>query len=263
MAKLANDLIGAENLDKDKDSMSDTDRVFQHLKSIEASYVALFHCKGICSEQKLAVKPNEINSNSDGNNGVSTSDVLIVESVSAAGKATATKVKETGKGEKNEEVMTHAASTRKVIEANEDQDVLVALVWTTPAGKRCFQAFPEQVSVDETHGSNDEEWGLLTFTVQDMNGKQETVIRCWSPNNRAWLFRWLFQTSVPSLVGMAACRRTRLVICDGDPQECSQLDDALQVVFTRARRRRCGWHIVDRGWNNHFGKSLCGKNHPR
>jgi hypothetical protein len=230
MAKLANDLVGAERLEAMKDLMSDTDQVFQHLKSISASYVALFHRKGPCDEMKPAAK-----SSNGATDCKDHGEELVIERVSEAGETIISKVNCTGTGEKNEQVMKHAASTRSIVDADDGQDVLVALVWTTPAGKRCFQAFPEQVSVDETHGTNDEEWGLLTFTIQDMSGKQETVIRCWSPNNRAWLFRWLFQTSVPSLVGAAACCRTRLIICDGDPQECSQLDDAIQVVFIRAK----------------------------
>jgi hypothetical protein len=240
-----------------KDLMSDTDQVFQHLKSISASYVALFHCKGPCDEMKPAAK-----SSNGATDCKDHGEELVIERVSEAGETIISKVNCTGTGEKNKQVMKHAASTRSIIDADDGQDILVALVWTTPAGKRCFQAFPEQVSVDEMHSTNDKEWGLLTFTIQDMSGKQETVIRCWSPNNRAWLFCWLFQTSMPSLVGAAACRRTCLIICDGDPQECSQLDDAIQVVFIRAKRHRCGWHIVDRGWNNHFRKNLGGRYHP-
>ena len=62
------------------------------------------------------------------------------------------------------------------------------------------------------------------LSIQDMNGKQEVVVRCWAPNNRAWLFRWLFQTAIPSLIGREACGRVRLVITDGDSQECEQMD---------------------------------------
>jgi hypothetical protein len=92
-------------------------------------------------------------------------------------------------------------------------------VWTTPQGKQYFQAFPEQLSVDRTHHTTQEEWEQITFSVQDMNGGQETVARCWAPNNQHWLFQGLFQTAFPTLVSIASCTRMRLVICDGDPQE--------------------------------------------
>jgi len=62
-------------------------------------------------------------------------------------------------------------------------------------------------------------------------------------------------------MGAEACARTRLIICDGDPQECAQLDAAIKSVFSGAMRRRCGWHIVDRGMNRHINKNLGGANH--
>lgn len=249
MAKLANDLIGTENLEQNQHHMSDTDRVFDYLTRNGGSYVALYHQQGDCDPERPATKKKK------------SSGTLVVESVSSSGESTSDVVSDTGIHEKNEDVMKYAIETRNVVGADDDQSVLVALVWTTPQGKQFFQAFPEQVSVDGTHDATNEEWELLTFSIQDMNGGQETVIRCWAPNNRNWLYRWLFHEAVPLLVGKSACKRSHLIICDGDPQECSQLDTAIVSVFPNAKRRRCGWHVVDRGWNSHFGKNLGGKNH--
>jgi hypothetical protein len=145
--------------------------------------------------------------------------------------------------------------------ANDNQTVLVALVWTTPQGKRYFQAFPEQASVDGTHKTTKEEWELITLSIQDMNGGQETVIWCWAPNNRSWLYRWLFQAAIPTLVTKKTCSELHLIICNGDPQECSQLDSAIHLVFVNAKCCRCGWHIVEKGLTNHVGRCLGGKNH--
>jgi len=81
-------------------------------------------------------------------------------------------------------VMDYALEARDTVGAEENQSVIVALVWTLPEGRRMFQAFPEQLSVDGTHDTTDEEWDLLTLSLQDMNGQQETVLQCWAPNNR-------------------------------------------------------------------------------
>jgi len=89
---------------------------------------------------------------------------------------------------------------------------------------------------------------LITFAVNDMAGKPKLVLKCWVPNNCAWLFKWLLTVAVPALVGRTTCEAVRLVLTDGDSQECSQLDSALVDIFTNAVRRCCGWHIVDRGW---------------
>ena len=134
-----------------------------------------------------------------------------------------------------------------------------------------FKAFPEQGSIDGTHKTTRGAWELITYSVQDMSGKQEVVIRCWAPNNRAWLFKWLFQTAFPALVGEETLEHVKLIITDGDSQETSQLDNAIAAIFINAKWRRCGWHIVDCGWKKHLAiqrpkahhdwkaiKTLCG-----
>ena len=45
----------------------------------------------------------------------------------------------------------------------------------------------------------------------------------------------------------------QLVISDGDSQECAQIDAAIDMIFKQAKTRRCGWHIVDRGWIRKVG----------
>lgn len=55
------------------------------------------------------------------------------------------------------------------------------------------------------------------------------------------------------MMGREACGWVRLVITDGDSQECEQMDAAIKMVFKGAKRRRCGWHIVDRGWIQKVG----------
>jgi hypothetical protein len=221
----------------------------------------LYHRKGDCDAEIGGKKKKRKadNATAVSNDVYSMNDVVIVENVTENGETTSTRM-EGGNSDKDLDVMKYAADMRKQVGANYDQDVLVALVWTTQEGKQYFQAFPEQVSIDGTHKTNNEEWELITFSVQDMNGKQEIAIRCWAPNNRAWLFRWLFQTAIPSLVGLNACQEVQLVLTDGDSQECVQLEAAIGLIFTSAKRRRCGWHIVDRGVVRHLG-CLGGRGH--
>jgi len=260
MAKLAKDLTGADYLEKHKNTMSDTDRVFAYLESQGASYVALYHRKGDCDPQ------SELRRNKGGKKSTNESvknDVLVIETREMDGATTRTEIDETGTNEKNEDVMKYASETREVVGAIDNQDVLVALAWITPKGKQLFQAFPEQLSIDGTHDVSEEEWEMVTISNQDWSGGQDVTVRVWAPNNRNWFFRWLLQTAVPKLVGKEACTRVMEVTADGDPQECSQLDAAIKVVFINAVRRRCGWHIVDRGWNRQLGKYIGGKHNSK
>jgi hypothetical protein len=45
------------------------------------------------------------------------------------------------------------------------------------------------------------------------------------------------------------------LITDGDSQETSQLDNAIDAYFPQAIRVRCIWRVVDRGMNANFLKS--------
>jgi SWIM zinc finger len=78
------------------------------------------------------------------------------------------------------------------------------------------------------------------------------VLRAFLPNNQAWVFKWLFQTVFPTLLGMSALAQTVEFITDGDSQETSQLDNAIEKFFPQAIRVRCIWHAVDRGMTIRF-----------
>jgi hypothetical protein len=77
-----------------------------------------------------------------------------------------------------------------------------------------------------------------------------TVLRAFLPNERAWVFRWIFQTVLPRLLGRTYMLRVnKVIITDGDANETAQLDNAIEKHFPSVCRvRGCGWYIVDRGW---------------
>jgi hypothetical protein len=75
-----------------------------------------------------------------------------------------------------------------------------------------------------------------------------TTVRAFLPIDWARVFRWLFQTVMPTLLGKDYIERVRVIVTDGDSQETSQLDIAIALHFHNVCRGRCGWHVVDRGW---------------
>jgi hypothetical protein len=257
MEKLASSLIGAEDMEKFKDCESDTDRVFAYLESMDCSYVALFHQKGDANVERKRKGASQAQHDADGlASSCAGADILLSESLGTNGTLQSSVVGETGANEMNENVMKYAQDTRVSVGAKDDQELLLAAAWVTPESRQKFQAFPEQVSMDGTHKTTAQDWELVTITVQDMNGGQDVVLYCWAPNNREWFFRWLLQTAVPTLVGRRTCERVRLILCDGDSQECAQVDASIVAVFVNAIRRRCGWHLIEKAWEREFGKQI-------
>jgi MULE transposase domain len=150
-------------------------------------------------------------------------------------------------GALGKDMMKYARESRVSVNADDNQDVLLAIVWVLPKGKQLFRAYSEVMFIDGTHKTNKENRPLITMGVKDCYGKMQIILRAFVPNERAWLFRWLFQVATPSLLATSSCELVRLQITDGDSQEMSQLDQALKTVFKNSKRRRC-WHIIEKGW---------------
>ena len=94
---------------------------------------------------------------------------------------------------------------------------------------------------------------LLTVGVRDRKFNMNIVLRAFIPNERSWLFCWIFQCGIPTLMGTEACKKVKLIVTDGDSQEYTQLDAALKAnIYGEAKRRRCGWHIIEKGSNSHI-----------
>jgi hypothetical protein len=154
----------------------------------------------------------------------------------------------------------YANDCRIATESDDDQDIVLSLIWTMSQGQRIFQAYPEIVFVDGTHKTNNEKFTLFTVGVRDENFKMYIVLRAFCPNERGWMFEWLFKEAIPAILGGDACKQVRTIITDGDSQETTELDSAIAAgIYGSAIRRRCGWHIVHQGCKNIlFRRFVCG-----
>jgi hypothetical protein len=257
-SKLANSLEDSNEIDKIGETCSDLDMLIDILKKKGAGFCALYHRSKAGSASELP-KPSEPTVHI----GNSSEDMLFTETGggSCSEVSVCEMVSETTGG-LGHDIMKYARDSRVAVNASDEQDVLLAIVWVLPNSKQLFRAYPEVVFIDGTHKTNYENRPLVTMGVKDSKGKMQIVLRAFVPNERAWLFRWLFQVATPSLLGASSCDLVRLQITDGDSQETSQLDDALKTVFKISKRRRCGWHIIDRGWErivSSIGRSKAAK----
>jgi hypothetical protein len=100
-----------------------------------------------------------------------------------------------------------------------------------PDGRHLFQAFPEVVCIDGTNETNKKSRPLCTLSVlKDSSGNVMVVVRCFAPNERFLLFHWLFQETLPVLLGSQTLQLVKLIMIDGDSQEMTQVDSAIATV---------------------------------
>ena len=154
-------------------------------------------------------------------------------------------------GEAND-MAKYAEGIRCARRVDDCQDLLLAYAWVLPEERRQFELYPFVVHIDGTNSTNKESRPLVTVTGRDGLGNQFTVLRSFIPNNQAWVFKWLFQTVFPTLLGKDVLTNIVVFVTDGDSQETSQLDNAIDVFFPQAKRIRCIWHLVDRGMATGF-----------
>ena len=128
----------------------------------------------------------------------------------------------------------------------------MAVAWVIPCERKLFEMFPEVVKVDCTNDTNNENRPLLTVTAKDSNGKCFTLLRSFLPNQQNWVFRWIFSIVLPQFFGHDVLHKIKVIISDGDANEMSQIDSAISIYMPHVHRVRCGWHIIDRGWEKHI-----------
>jgi MULE transposase domain len=241
-AKLASSLADATDVEGASTLSSDLDILIDILKKKGASFCALYHRSKEASASELP-KPKKTKVNAI----VLSEEMLFTETGSAVSAETLCEMV-WEPGALGDDMMKYARESRVSVNADDNQDVLLGIVWVLPTGKQLFRAYSEVMFIDGTHKTNKENRPLITMGIKDCYGKMQIILRAFVPNERAWLFRWLFQVATPSLLGTSSCELVRLQITDGDSQETSQLDQALKTVFKNSKRRRCGWHIIEKGW---------------
>jgi hypothetical protein len=109
----------------------------------------------------------------------------------------------------------YAKGIRSARRVDDSQDLLLAFAWVLPEEHRQFSLYPFVAHIDGTNSTNKESRPLVTVTGRDVLGNQFTALRAFLPNNQAWVFKWLFRTVFPTLLGMDALVHTVVFITDG------------------------------------------------
>ena len=137
------------------------------------------------------------------------------------------------------------------------QLLMMGVAWVIPSERILFGLYPEVITVDTTNKTNNEQRPLLTISAKSSTGKMFTVLRAFLPNEQNWVFRWVFSVVLPRMFGHSVLSRIQTIISDGDSQEFGQIDNAIRKYLPHLFRTRCGWHIIEKGWQRKMIDSKC------
>ena len=105
--------------------------------------------------------------------------------------------------------------------------------------------FSDVLYIDCTADTNIKSHPFLSVTGHYSNGHMfSIIIHAFLPNERAWVFRWIFQTVMPALLGKDYIGRVNVTITDGDACDTSQLDIDIAKHFPNVCCVQCGRHTA-------------------
>jgi hypothetical protein len=155
-------------------------------------------------------------------------------------------------GPPGQEFQEYLDQKRSREELSDDQPLLLAVLWATAEERALFEKYPNVVKIDTTFGTNKNGLPLVVLSGKTSNNETFTIARGNLPNERAFVFKWLFEDALPALFPSKLLGRVQLIISDGDSQEIVQISAAVSPggSLEFALRLQCVFHIVDRSWKS-------------
>jgi hypothetical protein len=124
------------------------------------------------------------------------------------------------------------------------QKLLLAVAWVRADEKRLFELYPEVLMIDVTYGTNSEGRPLGLTACFDPDMKSFTPIRVFMPSECCWVFRWIWDTAIPNLLGRQNLKRVQLVLTDGDSKIYEQFNQVKEAIYSNACHGLCIYHLI-------------------
>lgn len=154
--------------------------------------------------------------------------------------------------EKNRQLLPvaeNAVNQRKSRGIQDEEQVFHCIAWAHQDMLRYFLLNPEVVTFDVTSHTNCSGFHHLSFSCRTSIDKQVLFCRVWIPDQRRVSFRYVFRVALPKILPKHVLARVMFLMCDGDPQQNSELRNALPLLFPKAFIALCVYHLVNMGWN--------------
>jgi hypothetical protein len=126
---------------------------------------------------------------------------------------------------------------------------LLFVDWGSDEDLRYITMFPEVLSIDATYGTNREKRTLLVFAGTDKNMKNFTALSAFLPSECEWVFRYVFEIAIPSLISEATVERINQINTDGDRQIYNPLTSCILDKISPwfgCIHVLCNYHMIDK-----------------
>ena len=144
----------------------------------------------------------------------------------------------------DEDLQQFINSHRQVCGVKYHQALFIGLAWVASMEQKFFEHLPEVQCVDTISDTNKNKHPLLTINGKDSFVRLFIILRAFLPNERAWVFQWIFTIVLPTLFPRYLLYQVKAITTDGRTQELIQINIAREMYFKNFLRIRCGVHLV-------------------
>jgi hypothetical protein len=138
---------------------------------------------------------------------------------------------------------------KSAMQVDDSDAMLLVVAWGSDEDLRYITMFPEVLSINTTYGTNRERRPLLVFSGTENTRKNFTALCAFLPSDCEWVFRYLFEVAIPSLIGEATLERINQVNTDCDRQIYNPLTNCIldrSSPWFGCIHVLCNYHMIDK-----------------
>lgn len=109
----------------------------------------------------------------------------------------------------DQRMVSDIASLRSSMRLSNESDIMLLFAWSTDEQIRLAHLFPESLAADTTSATNNEKRELLLLCMLDSFNKGQIVLQCFLPSQKRYVFGWIFQDVIPTLLGVEVVKKNR------------------------------------------------------
>jgi hypothetical protein len=132
---------------------------------------------------------------------------------------------------------------------DDSKAMLLFVAWGSDEDLRYITMFPKVLSINITYGTNRNRRPLLVFDGTEKNRKNFTALRAFLPSECEWVFRYVFEVAIPSLISEATVEHINQINTDGDRRIYNPLTKCIldkSSPWFGCIHVLCNYHIIDK-----------------